>query len=202
MIKVAALTGGIACGKSLLEHYLQELGCQVLDADVIVRLLQEPGGDVYRALVDTFGDDILDANGRLDRGRLGELVFSDIEKRTALEELVHPMVRRVFTNWLEDARDNVIYIGSIPLLYECGWDGDWPYVICIGASPEVQIDRMVKYRGMSEKDAQMRLAAQLPVLDKMNRSDYVVWNNSDDPVVIRSEAEILAHHLRTHSLPL
>ncbi len=202
MIAIVGLTGGIACGKSLLERALQDLGCRVLDADSVVHLLQEPAGAGFQAIVAEFGTDVLSPEGKIDRVRLGEIVFADEAKRERLGELIHPLVRQVFLQWIEAAKaePEIIHIGSIPLLYECDLAQDWPFIVCVGASPQTQIARMVATRGLSEQEAQARLAAQWPIADKLALADYTIWNNGDDPQAMLAEAALLVDHLKSQSL--
>lgn len=195
MISCAAITGGIACGKSMLENCLRAKGCCVLDADAVVHDLQRPDGAAYGDLVAAFGKEILTPTGEIDRRKLGLAVFADPARRATLESLLHGRVRAEFDAWRQKAAPGVIHLGSIPLLYETGWEKEWPFVICICAEPEVQVRRLVERRGMAEADARARLAAQWPIAEKAARADYVIWNNTDEPEMLRNESEKLFHYL-------
>lgn len=195
MISCAAITGGIACGKTMLERCLQARGCRILDADAVVHDLQRPDGAAYADLVAAFGKGILSPTGEIDRRKLAAEAFSDPGRRALLESLLHGRVRAVFEDWRRKANPGIIHLASIPLLYETGWEKEWPFVICICAKPEVQLRRLMCLRGMPEPDARARLAAQWPVAEKAARADYVIWNNTDEPEMLRSESDRLFHYL-------
>ena len=158
-----ALTGSIACGKSLFAKFLRELGVQTLDADDIVH-------------------ELIPAD---ERRRLAQIVFSDPVARKALEERIHPLVRDRIERWFHEEVDvgdsahvQAIRVAIIPLLFECNWDADYDIIICISSSAEEQIRRMVETRGLTREAAEARLSAQLPVSEKAARSQYVVVNDS------------------------
>lgn len=195
MISCGAITGGIASGKSMLEQQLTLHGCRILDADAVVHALQAPGGTAFDDLVRLFGTTILTPEGEIDRQKLAAVVFFDTEKRTLLERLIHGKVREAFQAWRQGMPDGVIHLASIPLLYEAGWERDWPFVVAVCATPEVQLERLISKRGMTETEARARIAAQLPVHEKAARADYVIWNNSDDPEALRHEADRLFLYL-------
>ncbi len=195
MISCAAITGGIACGKSLLERHLAGRGCRILDADAVVHDLQRPSGEAYGDLVNAFGADILAPGGEIDRRRLAAKGFATPASRALLESLLHDRVRAVFEAWRREAEPGVIHLGSIPLLYETGWEKEWPFVISVCAEPAVQLRRLTRLRGMTEPEALARLNAQWPVAEKAARADYVIWNNTDEPEKLRLESERLFHYL-------
>ena len=196
-----ALTGSIACGKSLFAKFLRELGVQTLDAD-----------DIVHELIPVE-----------ERRRLAPIVFADPVARKALEARIHPLVRDKIERWFH-GEDNsrysrssrcprsssvsspssssspssqsllnrcpsksqsdlpgdfpVIRVAIIPLLFECNWDADYDIIICISSPAEEQIRRMVETRGLTREAAEARLNAQLPVSEKAARSHYVVVNDS------------------------
>lgn len=191
MIAFSALTGGIACGKSLLESYLRTLGCRILDADAVVRSLQEPRGSAFLAIVAHFGEDILTPAGTIDRQKLSDIVFTNPMRRKELESIVHPKVRDYFRTWRKAGRERTPSIASIPLLYESGWDGEWPFVICIAAKPETQIQRLMATRGYTEVEARARIEAQLPIEEKIRRADYVIQNDHSDFQALCKDADAL-----------
>lgn len=156
-----ALTGGIACGKSLFAKFLRELGVQTLDADDIVH-------------------ELIPAE---ERRRLAPIVFADPVARKALEARIHPLVRERFDAWFasqpsQTSQTPILKLAIIPLLFECNWDADYDIIICISSPAEEQIRRMVETRGLTRKAAEARLSAQLPVSEKAARSHYVVVNDS------------------------
>jgi len=158
-----ALTGGIACGKSLFCRYLNELGVETIDADSIVHdLLPDP----------------------VERRRIAAEVFADPEKRRALEAKIHPIVRARIDDFL--ARPG-LRLAAIPLLFETGWEKNFDLVCCLASTREHQLERMISTRGYSLAEAEGRLAAQLPVEEKAARADYVVRNDAT-PADLRAAA--------------
>ena len=149
-----ALTGGIACGKSLLARYLNELGVETMDADDIVH-------------------ELIPAE---ERKRIAGEIFRDAAKRRELESRIHPLVKDRLEGFAAAAGD-AIRVEIIPLLFECNWQSVYDIICCVSSPRSVQMERMVKLRGYSEEQAEARLAAQLPVEAKAKRSDYVIVND-------------------------
>ncbi len=174
------LTGGIATGKSTVVRMLVKKGARVIDHDALVHTLQEPGRPVWNRIVEAFGREILDAGGRIDRKKLGVLVFGDEERRKVLEGIVHPAV-------LEEAqreRDRIgrkderaIVLSDIPLLLEVGMQGLFDLILLVYAPPEVQIARVMKRNNMTRDEAVARLEAQMPIDEKLKRADVVIRND-------------------------
>ena len=174
------LTGGIATGKSTVVRMLVKKGARVIDHDALVHTLQEPGRPVWNRIVEAFGRDILDAGGRIDRKKLGALVFGNEGRRKALEGIVHPAV-------LEEAqreRDRIgkedtraIVLSDIPLLLEVGMQGLFDLILLVYAPPEVQIARVMKRNNMTRDEAAARLGAQMPIDEKLKRADVVIRND-------------------------
>ena len=178
-----ALTGSIACGKTLFVQFLRELGENVLDADDVVRELESPGGRAVPQIEATFGKEVVAPEGGIDRRHLASLVFGDGEetatRRRRLEGILHPLVRERLR-----AFDGICVV---PLLYESGWACDFDKVIAIGSPREIQIARMRSTRGYTAAEAESRLAAQIPAEEKLRRADYAVVNDST-PEVLRLKA--------------
>jgi dephospho-CoA kinase len=174
------LTGGIATGKSTVVRMLVGKGARVIDHDALVHALQEPGQPVWNRIVEAFGRGILDAGGRIDRKKLGALVFDDEQRRKALEGIVHPAV-------LEQAqreRDRIgredgkaIVLSDIPLLLEVGMQGLFDLILLIYAPPEVQIARVMKRNSLNREEALARLKSQMPIDEKLTRADIVIRND-------------------------
>lgn len=170
------LTGGIACGKSLLSRYLNELGIETLDAD-----------DVVHAL--------LPAD---ERQRLAKTVFKDPAARKALEARLHPLVKERLQAFLKEP----VTAGSwarlviIPLLFEVRWEGEFDIICCVESSRENQLLRLMTTRGLSREEAEDRLAAQLPVAEKAAKSHYVIHNDgsTDD---LKAQARAFVDWLKT-----
>ena len=170
------LTGGIGSGKSTVARMLALRGAVVIDADVLARDAVAFGTPGFTAVRERFGDDVLTADGDLDRGVLAAIVFADDEARRDLEAIVHPQVRRGIAQVIADhaGTEDVVVVES-PLLIETGSDHDMTVVVVVTAKPETQIARLVE-RGMDEEDARGRMAAQLPLDDKAALADIVVDN--------------------------
>jgi len=167
-----ALTGGIACGKSLLSKFLNELGVETLDADDIVHeLIPDPA----------------------ERRRIAAEVFADPAKRRELEAKIHPVVKTRIDEWLNGTTGTAgtgaspVRLAIIPLLFETHWDENFDIICCVVSSKENQIERMVTTRAMTRAEAEARLAAQLPVEEKARRSHYVIHNDGS-PEELKAEA--------------
>jgi dephospho-CoA kinase len=171
-----ALTGGIATGKSYVRSRFQAYGVPTIDSDVLAREAVARGTPGLAAVVSRFGRDVLDAGGALDRQKLGKIVFADPEARKALEAIVHPEVRGATERWFAslDPTRHPFAIADIPLLYEVGRDHDFDTVIVAASTPEVQLRRVMQRDGLSEAEARQRIAAQLPIDEKVRRADYVI----------------------------
>ena len=154
------LTGGIASGKSTVSRTLSELGAVVIDADAIVREVQAKGSPGLEAIVDAFGPEILSPEGDLDRPRLGNIVFADPGKLTVLNAIVHPLVRARSQELEEGAPEGALVVHDIPLLAESGMAETFDAVIVVDAPEELQVERMIRDRGMTESDARARIALQ------------------------------------------
>lgn len=170
-----ALTGGIATGKSYVRSQFEKLGVPTIDSDILAREAVAPGTPGLAAVVRVFGTEMLDASGQLDRKKLGALVFADPEKRKALEEIIHPEVRRVTDGWFAHLEPTTPFaIADIPLLYEVGREKDFDAVIVTAVDPKEQVRRVMKRDGLAESDARQRLAAQMPIAEKVARAEYVI----------------------------
>lgn len=184
------LTGGIASGKSLLSHYLNELGVKTIDADDIVHELIPPE----------------------ERERLRKVVFNDPAARKELESRIHPLVRQRILEELERGQSPsptpppthssthplTHPIAVIPLLFEVQWEKDYDIIVCILSSREKQIERMTALRGYSRAEAEARLAAQMDPALKAAKSDYVILNDSTDED-LKAEAQKLVRYLASKS---
>ena len=202
-----ALTGGIACGKSMFAKFLRELGIRVIDADDVVHELEAPGGAAVPAITRLFGDGVLAPDGGIDRAKLAEIVFlggQSLEPRTTshepratnheprttkqvLESIIFPLVRKRLREFTETSPQGVFSIAVIPLLFESHFDEDYDIIIAIASSEDLQINRMMRTRGYSRAQAEARLAAQMPVAEKAARAHFVVVNDST-PEHLRKEA--------------
>jgi len=180
-MRVVGLTGGIGTGKSTVSGMLRELGATVIDADEATRAVQAPGTDGLRRLVQEFGDGILTAAGELDRARLAEIAFGDPDARGRLNAIVHPLVRQWMAERQQEAaeRGDPVVVMDIPLLFEARGAGAFETVLLVYAPEAVQLDRLVRLRGMREEAARSRIAAQLPIEEKRHLASHVIENTGD-----------------------
>jgi len=177
--RVIGLTGGIASGKSTVAAILRELGAPIVDADVLARQVVEPGQPAYDDIVREFGRDVLAADGSIDRKLLGARIFGDAAARARLNAITHPRIGAA--GQAEIARH--VAAGAPVVIYEAalivenglwrGLDG----LIVVSASPEAQLARTLARDGLDESAARARLAAQLPLADKLAVADHVIDNS-------------------------
>ncbi|GAA0192298.1 dephospho-CoA kinase [Streptomyces cellulosae] len=190
------LTGGIGAGKSEVSRLLVECGAVLIDADRIAREVVEPGTPGLAAVVEAFGEDILAEDGSLDRPRLGALVFNDPEKLATLNSIVHPLVGARSRELEEAAPEDAVVVHDVPLLTENGLAPLYDVVIVVDASPETQLDRLVRLRGMSEEDARARMAAQATREQRRAIADIVIDNDVPLDELERRVKEVWADLVR------
>ncbi len=176
MLKVG-LTGGIGAGKSEVSRLLVSYGAVLIDADRIAREVVEPGTPGLAAVVEAFGPEILSADGTLDRPRLGGIVFSDPEKLATLNGLVHPLVGARSAELESAAGPDSVVIHDVPLLTENGLAALYDLVVVVDASPETQLARLVRLRGMTADEARARMAAQADRSQRLAVADLVIDND-------------------------
>ncbi|MFE2101932.1 MULTISPECIES: dephospho-CoA kinase [unclassified Streptomyces] len=176
MLKVG-LTGGIGAGKSEVSRLLVEHGAVLIDADRIAREVVAPGTPGLAAVVEAFGEEILAADGSLDRPRLGSIVFADPGKLAVLNSIVHPLVGARSLELESAAAEDAVVIHDVPLLTENGLAPLYDLVVVVDASPETQLDRLVRLRGMTEDDARARMAAQATREQRREIADVVIDND-------------------------
>ncbi len=172
-----ALTGGIACGKSAAARVLRAEGIPVCDADDLAHAAIEPGTPAHRKIIRAFGRGILRPDGRIDRPRLGRIVFADARQRARLNAIVHPAVRRARDGWLRAQRraGARVVVVVIPLLFEAGMDRGWDDIVCV-TSPRAEVLRRLRGRGLTLREAAGRIRAQWPLREKARRST-LRWPN-------------------------
>ena len=174
---VLGLAGGIGSGKSAAAKVLGELGCLVIDSDAEARAALERE-DVRRTLRSWWGDGVFDASGGVDRKAVGAIVFSDAAERRRLEGLIHPLIKRRRSAMIEGAEDRVGVVVDAPLLFEAGIDVECDAVLFIDA-PREDREARVRARGWADGELARREGAQMPLDEKMRRSDAVVRNDAD-----------------------
>ena len=165
-------------GKSTAAKLLAKRGAKVSDSDALARELVEPGQAALGEIAGAFGEDVLRKDGSLDRVRMAALVFSDSTAREKLEGILHPRIREAWqarlNGWAADGER--LSVAVIPLLFETRVEASFDMIVCVACSPEEQQVRL-RERGWSDDQISSRLAAQMPVDEKMNRSDHVVWTD-------------------------
>ena len=173
----AALTGGIATGKSHVRRRFEALGVGTVDSDTLVHQVLGPGTDTTSSIARRFGDAVIAPDGSVDRPKLGALVFANDQARRDLEALVHPIVYAAIAKWFEDREraGDLLALADIPLLFETGREKEFDAVIVAACSPDEQIRRVRARDGLSDEAARQRVAAQIPIDDKLKRADYIIW---------------------------
>jgi len=174
---LVGLTGGIGSGKSTVARMLETRGAVVFDADVLAHEAIAPGTPGHDAVVERFGPTILAPGGDVDREALAARVFVDAAARRDLEAIVHPEVRRMFSEAAErfQGTDAVVVFGA-PLLVETGMHTAFDVLIVVAATTDMQIDRLLRDRAMSEAQVRARIGAQLPLADKAAVADILIDN--------------------------
>lgn len=186
---IAGITGGMGCGKSTVVRALERRGFRRLDSDQIVRerVLVDPA--VVAAIRVHFGEGVVGAEGAINRSALGAKVFSDDAARVWLEELVHP---GVFAAWREAfaAEPGAHWAVEVPLLFEKGLENWFDFTICVACAPAQQLARL-EQRGLPRELAELRISKQLPLARKIDRSDFVLWNEGS-PAFLEAQVDRLA----------
>ncbi len=189
MMNRVAITGGIACGKSLFSRFLADLGVEIIDADDVVHRLEAPGGEAVPILKELFGAKVIGVDGGIDRRALGAMVFSDDTVRAKVNKVLHPLVRDIIDKWFARA-GGTLRAAVIPLLFEAGWQDVWDVIICLVAGKDLQIERLTCGRGLTRDEAERRVAAQIPEAEKAARSHIVINNKSDAAALAKSAEEV------------
>ena len=194
MLRVG-LTGGIGSGKSEVAWRLAEHGAVLIDADMAAREVVVPGSPGLAQIAEAFGDSVLRPDGSLDRERLGEIVFADPALREKLNAIVHPLVRE----WMQEAEraaaqahGDAIVVHDVPLLAEARGRAGFDVVIVVDVPPELQVERLVRMRGMAPDQARARLAAQASREQRLAVADIVIDNSGSLADLDRRVAEVWA----------
>lgn len=178
MARIIGITGGIASGKSTVTEFLRQQGYKVIDADQVVHELQEPGERLYQALLSTFGPAILQEDGRLDRPKLGAMIFGDPELLARSSQIQNQIIREE----LADRRDLLaetedIFYMDLPLLFELQYEDWFDQIWLVDVTKETQLSRLMTRNGLSQEEAEKRIAAQLSLQEKRKRADVLIDNN-------------------------
>ena len=187
-MKVIALTGGIGAGKSLVANYFFSLGAEVIDADQLARQAIERGSDGFDQVISVFGDEILQ-DGDINRRALGEIVFSDPDKRKKLESIIHPIVQQALADARKELTENQILIYEIPLLVETNAADKFDLVITVEAPMQSRIERL-RNRGLYISEIERRIANQVSPEERRAVANIVIENDGNEEVLLRKVESI------------
>ena len=196
-MRVLGLTGGIGTGKSTVARFFRDEGIPVVDADRIAREITEPGRDAHREILLRFGREILLPDGRIDRKRLGETVFSDPLRRAELESVTHPRIAEGIAQALAalEREGHPVAVVEAALIHERKRGTMFEAVIGVRCDRERQVQRIMARDGISREQALARIAAQMDPEEKASASEYRI-DNSGDPESTRAQVRALARKLR------
>lgn len=191
-MKTIGLTGGVGMGKSTCAQLLPSRGALMLDTDDLARQIVAPGQPALAEVQAAFGPEIVDADGRLKRDALAQRVFADPHARKQLEAILHPRIRELWQAQVETwrAENRPLAVVVIPLLFETRAETEFDCVICVACSAATQRERL-RARDWSDEQLQQRIAAQLPIEEKLVRSHYVIWTEGNMDVHARQLDRIL-----------
>jgi dephospho-CoA kinase len=199
MLRVG-LTGGIGAGKSEVSRRLAAQGAIVIDADVIAREVVAPGTDGLAEVVATFGPGVLAADGSLDRAKVGDLVFTDKDQLARLNAIVHPRVGARMRELEDSAGPGSIVVHDVPLIAENNLADGYDLVVVVDVPPRIQVDRLVRLRGMSREQARARMAAQASREQRLAIADMVVDNSGSLAELDRQVGDLWAELRRRGAL--
>ena len=175
---IIGLTGSIASGKSTIADMIRNMGLPIVDADLVARQVVEVGSPTLAEIVEEFGQDILLSTGEMDRAKVGAIIFNDEQKRLKLNSIIHPAIR------VEMIRQRDAYVGEgkhvvmdIPLLFESKLQHLVDKILVVTVSPDVQLQRLMTRNNLSKEEAEARIASQLPLKEKEEGADAIIYNN-------------------------
>ena len=175
---IIGLTGSIASGKSTIADMLRNMGLPIVDADLVARQVVEVGSPTLAKIAEEFGQDILLPTGEMDRAKVGAIIFNDEQKRMKLNNIIHPAIREEMTR----QRDAYVAEGKhvvmdIPLLFESKLQHFVEKILVVTVNPELQLQRLMERNNLSKEEAKARIASQLPLKEKEEGADAVIYNN-------------------------
>jgi dephospho-CoA kinase len=182
---LVGLTGGIAAGKSTVAKRWVEQGGLEIDADQLAREVVQPGSLGASQVQAEFGQEVFNGDGTLDRAKLGAIVFADPAKRKKLEAIIHPLVKNRAKELVDELPVNTIAIYNVPLLVEASVDLPFDLVVTVEAPAKEQIDRLKKYRGMSETEATKRVSSQASPAQRANAADVILNSNQNLDLLLK-----------------
>ena len=189
---VLGITGGIACGKSLISRFFEELGAVVLSADALAREAVRPGEVVFKQIVAHFGEDILTAEGAIDRAHLARRIFLFPDERQILNQLTHPAIARLADRRIEELRQRQgvrLIVYEAPLLFEAGREDSVDLVLVVSSDPQRQLERLMRRDNLSREEAMQRISAQIPLAEQVARADIVIENNGS----LKETQQLVSH---------
>ena len=196
---LVGLTGGIATGKSTVSEMFRQLGCEIIDADLLAREVVAPGEPALAQIADEFGRDVIQPDGALDRKKLGAIVFSDPARRKRLEQITHPAIRDRFLRRLADleARGFAgVVLWDAPVMIESGGYKDMEKLVVVATDEATQTARLRGRDTIDAAEADRKIKSQMPVADKAKLADYVIDNAGDRTATERQVSEVHAALLR------
>ena len=192
MGKIIGITGGIASGKSTVTNFLRQQGFQVVDADAVVHQLQKPGGRLFQALVQHFGQEIILENGELNRPLLASLIFSNPEEREWSKQIQGEIIREELATLRDQlAQTESIFFMDIPLLFEQDYSAWFDETWLVYVEPDVQMERLMKRDQLSKDLAISRLSAQWPLEEKKGLASQVIDNNGNQDLLLTQVSILL-----------
>jgi len=197
------LTGGIAAGKTTIAARWRRAGAAVIETDELAHQTLARGTKTHGEIVSVFGKEILDGDGSINRAVLGEIVFGDERKRLVLNQIVHPVVRQMWMEalaQLEREGRAAVAVVVIPLLYEVGVENQFDCVVAVGCSEQTQLARLAA-KELTETQARARIVAQWPMQRKIDKADFVVWNDGSLRVFAEQADIIWANIKENHHAP-
>jgi dephospho-CoA kinase len=203
-MRVIGLTGGMACGKNLVASVFAESGAYLIDADKIAREVVLPHYPAWEKIVEVFGAEILDKNKKLNRTRLGEIVFHDRQKLHRLNRIIHPQVLRETKKQIQaiTAKDeNALVVVNVPLLIEAGWHKRVDIVVLVTLPADIQLKRLMRRDGFSLEEAGIRISCQMDLKDKEKYADYIIDNSGTRENTRRQTIKILEEIKKKKNTP-
>ena len=178
MARIIGITGGIASGKSTVTEFLRQQGYKVIDADQVVHELQEPGGRLHQALLSAFGSAILQEDGRLDRPKLGAMIFGNPKLLAQSSQIQNQIIREELARRRDLlAETEAVFFMDIPLLFELDYEAWFDQIWLVDVTEETQLSRLMSRNALSQEEAEKRIAAQLSLKEKRNRVNLIIDNN-------------------------
>lgn len=202
MLRVA-LTGGIACGKTVVAGIFREKGCYIQSADQLAHDLMSPGRPAWRKIVARFGEAILNPDRSIHRGRLGRVIFSDPEARRFVNGVVHPLVmaarERTIARLEREGRYR-IFVSEAALTIEAGYARFFDKIVVVQCPPDLQVRRLAERDAISPEEARERIGSQIPAAEKLKHADYAIDTSGTIPETIEQAERIYASLLQDYEL--